>query len=177
MKIHKKFFGLLYFAATVAILIAILKVTNWLPTVLQEGVMRKYSSVEEIKSRLNIRDIYVPSYFPQSLKWPPSKLLAQSRPFVAVVMEFRNVETGDISLIISQAADKGFIPDRKITLAQVKERVAYPLKGRAALLEVGACKNDMSCSRISWDEGNYRVKVETKTTPFELIKIADSMLR
>ena len=174
---YKKFLGLFYFAVTIAILIVVLKVTNWLPTVLQEGAMREYSSIEESKSGLNIRDINVPSYFPQSFKWPPSKILAQSRPFIAIVMEFKNGETGDIALVISQAADKSFVPDKKITIVQIKERVNYPLKGRSVLLEVGVCKKDVPCSRISWDEGKYRITIEMKSAPFELIKIADSMLR
>lgn len=173
---RKRVFGFLYFAVTIAILIGVLKVTNWLPTVLQEGIIRKYSSIDEVKSRLRLKDIYIPSYFPQRFKWPPSRILAQSKPFTAVAMEFRNMETGETALIISQAAVRDFAPDNKIVISQIKERVNYSLNGRSSLLEVGACKDDVPCSRISWEEGGNWIRVEMKSTPFELIRIAESMI-
>ncbi len=173
---RKKVFGLLYFAATVAILVVVLKVTNWLPTVLQEGMMKKYGSVEEVKSQLKVRDIYVPSYFPQNIKWPPSRILAQSRPHFALIMEFSIGEASDVSLVISQVEGGGSPPEEKLKLAQIRERTTSPLEGRTALLEVGTCKNDLPCSRISWDEGKYRLTLTMKALPFELIKIADSMI-
>ncbi len=175
---HRKFFSFFYFAITVVILIAVLKILNWLPMAIQKDAIRRYSSVEEVRLRLNIKNIYVPSYFPQNFTWPPSEILAQNKPFTAVVMEFKHRERGDIALIISQvAAGANFVPDKKIKILQVKEKVTYPLKGRNAVLEVGLCKNDEPCSRISWDEGKYRVTVVMKSPPFDLIKVADSMLR
>ncbi len=173
----KKLLGLLYFALTLAILAGALKAANWLPSALQEGLMKKYDSIDELKTTLHVKDIYVPSYFPQSYGWPPTMILAQSRPFVAIVMEFRNVQTGDIALVISQTAGKVFTPEKKISIVQVKEKVDYQLKGRAALLEVGKCTNDVPCCRISWNEGGYRMTVEMKSAPFDLLKIAGSMLR
>jgi len=173
----KKLLGLLYFALTLAILVAALKVTNWLPTAFQEGLMKKYSTVDEVRTKLHLKDVYVPSYFPQSYGWPPSTILAQSKPFVAIVMEFRNVQTADVALVISQTAEKSFTPDKKILFVHIKEKVDYSLKGRPAVLEVGKCKDDVPCSRISWDEGAYRMTVEMKSAPFDLLKIADSMLK
>jgi hypothetical protein len=175
--VHKKVLGLFYFTVTIAILVGVLMVTNWLPTVLQEGAMKRYSSIEEVKSKLGIKDIYVPTYVPQSIAWPPSKILAQSRPFTAVLMEFTHGKTGDVDLVISQVADRGSLPEKKIALVQIREKTNYPLKGRTALLEVGLCKNDALCSRISWHEGNYTITAAMKAAPFELLKIADSMLR
>jgi hypothetical protein len=175
--VHKKVLGLLYFGVTIAILVAGLMLTNWLPTVLQEGAMKKYRSIEEVQSKLKMRAIYVPSYIPQSIAWPPSGIMAQTRPFPAVLMEFTHGKTGDVDLVISQVADKGSIPDRKMALVQVREKTAYPLKGRNALLEVGLCKGDVACSRVSWNENGYTITVAMKAAPFELLKIAESMLR
>lgn len=173
---YKKVLGLFYFAVALAILISVLKITNWLPGVLQEGAMKKYSSIDDVRSKLKIKDLHVPSYFPQSVVWPPSSIMAQSRPYEAVFMEFTSARTGDVNLIISQVSDRGSINDSKISLVQVKEKTAYPLKGRNALLEVGLCKNDIPCSRISWHEGTSTITVTMRSTPFELLKIADSML-
>lgn len=173
----KKIFSFFYFLVTIAILIGALKIINWLPATLQKDSMRRYSSIEEVRSRLNIKEILIPSYFPQSLAWPPSEILAQGKPFLAIVMEFKHIKKGDIALIISQAAsDRTFIPNKEIRILEIKERFRYPLKGRDAMLEAGVCKDDEPCSHISWNEGKYRINVLMKATPHDLIKIADSMI-
>jgi len=176
VNMHKRVFGFLYFAMAIVVLIGVLKVTNWLPTVFQEGIIRKYDSIEEVKLRLRLRDIYIPSYFPQKFRWPPSRILAQSKPFIAVVMEFRNMETGETALVITQSENREFAPDKSIVISQIKEKVNYSLNGKPSALEVGVCKNDIPCSMISWEEGNTWIRVEMKSTPFELIRIAESMI-
>jgi len=62
-------------------------------------------------------------------------------------------------------------------ISRVRERATYPLKGRSAILEVGFCGNGEPCSRISWREKNVRITVLARLTPFELLKVAESMLR
>jgi hypothetical protein len=174
---NKKFLSFFYFALTVVILIAALKIFNYLPMMIQKDTMRRYHSIEDVKSKLNIKGIPVPSYFPQSLVWPPSEIFAQNKPFTAVVIEFRHARTGDIALIISQADSKDFKADEKIKIVQIKEKISYPLKGRTVVLEAGMCKNEEPCSRIAWDDGRYRITVTAKTSPPELLKISESMIR
>lgn len=172
---HKKLFGFFSFAIMVAVLIAVLKIFNWLPFAVQGDSMRKYGSIEEIRSKLKIRELYVPSYFPQNFSWPPSEIFAQSRPFAAVIMEFRHKEKGDVSLIITQAASSGFTPAGKIKIIQIKESLPYKLKDRNALLEVGTCKNSEPCSAISWQEGRYHMNITARYTPMEVVRMAESM--
>lgn len=174
---NKKFLSFFYFALTVVILIAALKIFNYLPMMIQKDTMRRYHSIEDVKSKLNIKEIPVPSYFPQSLVWPPSEIFAQNKPFTAVVIEFRHARTGDIALIITQADSKDFKADEKIKIVQIKEKISYPLKGRTVALEAGMCKNEEPCSRIAWDDGRYRITVTAKTSPPELLKISESMIR
>lgn len=173
---RKKLIGLLSFGAAIVIVVAVLKVTNWLPTLVQEGAMKKYGSIEEVKAKLKVKDIFVPSYFPQNIKWPPSRILAQSSPYFALLMEFSVRDSSDVSLFISQVAFGGPVPEEKLKLEQVKEKATSPLKGRNTTLEVGTCRNEVPCSRISWDEGKYRLTLTMKGPPFDLIKIADSMI-
>lgn len=174
---NKKFLSFFYFALTVVILIAALKIFNYLPMMIQKDTMRRYHSIEDVKSKLNIKEIPVPSYFPQSLVWPPSEIFAQNKPFTAVVIEFTHARIGDIALIITQADSKDFKADEKIKIVQIKEKISYPLKGRTVVLEAGMCKNEEPCSRIAWDDGRYRITVTAKTSPPELLKISESMIR
>lgn len=175
--VNRKFLNFFYFVLTVAILIAALKILNYLPMMIQKDIMRRYHSIEEVRSKLNIKEIPIPSYFPQSLVWPPSEIFAQNKPFTAVVMEFNNSSKAEVALVISHASSKNFKADEKIKIIQIKDRVNYPVKGRNVLLETGVCKDEEPCSRIAWDEGQYRITVTAKSSPPELLKIAESMIR
>lgn len=166
-----------YFLLAVAAVLVVLKTLDWLPSVLQKDTMRRYGSLEEVRGALNIKDVYVPSYYPQSISWPPSEILAQAKPFPAVIMIYTRAGSGDAVLVVSQAASERFSPDAAVKIVQTREKVPYRLKGRSALLEVGVCKNAETCSRIAWNEGGTTITVAMKSTPFELIRIAESMLR
>ncbi len=168
--------GFFYIVLTVAAVLVVLRTLNWLPTILQKETMRRYGSVEEVRAKLNIRDLLLPSYFPQSIMWPPSEILAQAKPYPAVLMIFKAANEREVALVISQAASDAFSSKALIPFAQITRTVPYDLKGRKALLEVGTDKNDEPCSRLSWREHDYRVMLAMKSPPFELIRIAESML-
>lgn len=173
----KKPLQLLSFILALTILIAVLKVVNWIPLVLDREIMRKYASINEVRATLKVKEILIPSYFPQRLKWPPSEILAQGKPYPAIVMEFRDTERGDVSLMIIQAGSADFRADEKIRITDVIERVDHMMKGRDAHLEVGSCRQGVPCSRMVWDEGESRIEIIIKSPPFELIKIAESMVQ
>jgi hypothetical protein len=172
----RRIFGFISLAITIIVLILVLRTVNWLPLVVQPGLMRQYASVEEMKRELNLVELYIPSYFPQSLAWPPSTNYGQTEPYVAIVMEFEEAESGQIALVISQASSVDFVPDRNIEVREIREKVAYDLKGRDALLEVGVCENEEPYSQIFWNEGEDVIRLMMRSAPFELIKIAESMV-
>lgn len=173
---QRRVIPLFYFALAVGLFVAALMLLNRLPSALQEGSLKRFEDVDAVKKSLRIGRIFVPSYFPQDLSWPPSVVLAQIRPFHAVIMEFRRKESECAALIITQSASAKFEGLAQIKIEKTLERVSYPLKGRTALLEVGSCHGGDPCSRISWDEGAYRIGLMMKSPPFELIKIAESMI-
>jgi hypothetical protein len=170
-------YGLFYLLVTVVAVLIVLKTLNWLPTILQKDMLRKFDSVEEVRAKLNIKEVYVPSYFPESIVWPPSEILAQAKPYPAVLTIFHALKTRDAALVISQAASDAFSADSLIPFVQITRTVPYDLKNRKALLEVGTCGNAEPCSRLSWVENTYRMRLAMKAPPFELIRIAESMLR
>ncbi len=165
-----------YFFLAAATVFVSLKALNWLPLLLQEDTMRRYGSVEEVRAQLNIGAVRVPAYYPQNISWPPSEILAQAKPFPAVFMVYNRAGSGDAVLVISQAAFGQAPLGSPLEIVQTKEKVPYRLKNRNALLEVGLCKKNEPCSRISWKEGDTSITVAMKSDPFELIKIAESML-
>lgn len=169
-------FRFLSFAFMLGLLLVALKVVNWLPLALRQDAVRRYATLEEARAALNIRDLLVPSYFPQSISWPPAVILAQSKPYTAIAMEFTRADKRNTALIISQSEGKTLTAAGPIQLRSVSERVRYPIKGREAALTVGFCANDEPCSGLTWTEGKYTMTVLMKASPFELTKIVESML-
>ena len=177
---RNKAFGALAFAAGLAILVIALKALNWIPLIAQKDLMRRYGDFEEMRTSLGIREIFVPSYFPEDFRWPPSGILAQGKPYPAVIMEFERSgegKTREVGMMIYQAARDDFSPGGPLLLSRVREQATYPLKGRSAVLEVGVGVKGEPCSRISWREKDVRITVLALLTPFELMKVAESMLQ
>ena len=168
--------GTMYFLLAISAVLIVLATLNWLPMALQKDTLRKYDSLEEARVALNMRRLHVPSYFPQSITWPPARILAQAKPYPAVLMVFHRAEKQEPALVVSQAASDSFPAGLFIALAEVRQKVPYKLKERAALLEVGVCGDGEPCSRLAWTEGDLRITLAMKAPPFELIKIAESML-
>jgi hypothetical protein len=167
----------LSFGAAVGLLVAGLRLLNGVPLLVQEDLLRTYGDLDEVRSALRIAPILVPSYFPQDLSWPPAAILAQGRPFSAVVMEFERSGGRETALVIVQADADRAVAGGKIRIGRIRESAGYSLKGRDAVLDVGACRDGGPCSRISWREGRYRIDVTARSAPFELIEIAESMVR
>ena len=177
---RSKAFVSLAFAAGLAILVIALKALNWFPLIAQKDLMRRYGDFEEMRTALGIRQVFVPSYFPEDFRWPPTGILAQGKPYPAVIMEFERSGEGkarEVGMMIYQAAEDGFSPGGTLVVSRIRERAAYSLRGRPAILEVGTGVKGEPCSRISWREKEVRITVLARLTPFELMKVAESMLR
>ncbi len=167
----------LYFFLTVAAVIVTLWVLNWVPLLIEKETLRRYDSVDEVRSKLKRKDLHVPSYFPQTITWPPASILAQAMPYPAVVMVFNRADSREPSLVVVQAESADFPGNDYIRMKQIKEKVMYRVKGRSAMLEVGTCGGEDACSRLSWTEGRSRIELTMKAPPVDLVPIAESMLQ
>ncbi|HEY5764397.1 MAG TPA: hypothetical protein VIS30_00075 [Candidatus Deferrimicrobiaceae bacterium] len=165
------------FAGGIVLLVTALKLLNWLPLAAQKDLLKEYRDLEEGRAAAGIETAFVPSYFPQNLSWPPSMIWAQGTPFPALLLEFEKPIGKETALLISQAESESFFPEERIRFLEVRQNVAYTLKGREARLQVGVCPGGETCAGIAWKEGRYHIVVRAKTSPFELIRIAESMLR
>ena len=107
----------------------------------------------------------------------PVEILAQSRPYEAVIMQFVRARDGKIALVISQARSADFEPEVAVRLRTVREIVPVDLDGREARLEAGSCLDGSACSRIRWQEGEVHIVLTMQAPPVEIIRIARSMRR
>ena len=168
--------GFLSLAVMVFVIVSALVVANWLPGTIDNTLMRQYPDIDEVRQKLRMRTVFVPSYFPETMSWPPSKVLAQARPYEAVVIEFVGSESGELLLVISQSTSGAFMPFERLRMEEVAERSIHEFKGRSAELSAGTCTGGLRCSMISWIEDTYHIKVIMRGGPFELITMAESMV-
>ncbi len=169
--------ALLLFSIVIVALTAFLGFFNWLPFYIEEGTVRRYSSIEEVKAKLKLKEVFVPSFFPQQYVWPPYEIIAQTKPFTSVIMKFRNINGKPDALVICQLSATASVPDCFPSMIQIRESTAYKMKGRPAILEVGTCGHNEVCSRMAWREGRYRITVAVDAPPSELVKISGSMIQ
>lgn len=170
----KKF---LVFGVMVAILVVVLDLLNWLPVAVLRGGVKKYKTIEDVKSDLNISRVYLPSYFPQYLVWPPSEIYARRRPARMVLMHFTNYEKKEVVLSIRQA-EAGDPDPLKSRIEPVKLRRREPIiiKGRKGMVSLGLCRGGEPCNSVAWQEDGYVLEIVAKDSVNELRKIAESMV-
>lgn len=171
--------GLLLMLVIAGLAVTFLAAMNWLPSQMQQGFARQYGSIEEAERSLGLDAVLVPGYFPEGITWPPSFILAQKKPYKAVVMEFKEAKARETALIVIQSSWQGSDAQlQRIRMSEVKEETQYRLKGKNVFLQVGTCENRMPCSRMAWREDNgFHYTVLLTSPPFELIRIAESMIR
>ena len=162
----------------IVVVVVTLVALNWLPSLAQKDFARQYSSIDEARRSTGLTTVPIPSYFPEGISWPPSFIVAQKRPYQAIAMEFRENASNKTSLILIQSASpEAETQFQRIRFLEIKEETKYRLKGMPAILRIGRCDNGMSCGRLAWQQDGIYHFVLYVSSPFELIKVAESMLR
>lgn len=171
------FKGVIYFIAILIVVIVVLKVLNWLPANIQKDYIREFSSYEEVRRDLKIKNIIRPKYFPENILWPPEHIIAQKRPYVTIISEFRDKITNKIALVVIQTEGKNYYKRKDMNLVEIKEKAKYTINNTSGNLEVGLCSDSSPCSRLTLQVDKYKIMVILKAPPFELLKIAESMIQ
>lgn len=171
--------ALAVFAAMVGVVAGVLALLNWAPTTLETLSAHEFASVEEAERTFGLVPVEVPSYFPEPLAWPPTRVLAQKAPYEAVVLEFSVEPKGAPRLVIARSASGEFRLAPSERLAEVREAARVMLHGRvSATIESGPCADGAACGQIGWEgEGGYRYVVFMRAPGAELVRLAESMMR
>jgi len=166
----------LSFIVTVAVILLVLKLLNWLPSVLENEGLRKYGSVDDVRAALKISKVYVPAYFPEYIQWPPAEIFAQRRPFPLIMMHFTHRDSKSFALSLFQVdARAAFELPYKSDVLYVRKESQVNVKNRVGKLVIAVCSGRERCNRLSWEEGMYRITLIADDTPEQLIKMAESV--
>jgi hypothetical protein len=164
------------FLITIAVVLLVLKLLNWVPSAFQDEGLRKYRSVDDAQVALKIPRIYMPAYFPEYIQWPPAEIFAQRRPFPLIIMHFTHRDSKSYALSLFQVDSRtGYEPEYKSNILYVRQERPVDIRGRVGTLVMAVCTGRVQCNRISWQEGTYRITLVADDTPQQLIKMAESI--
>ncbi|MBZ0158142.1 MAG: hypothetical protein K8I29_18240 [Alphaproteobacteria bacterium] len=167
----------LLFLLFLTMLVGALKLLNWLPSIIEKGTLEKHASVEELRSRFPNEKIYLPSYFPRNLEWPPLRIVAQRKPYVAIMMYFSDRNTGKVGLSLQQlSAGISPPPPSEMRIARPVRKSSVLIREREGTLVTALCEESVPCYQISWREGNFTLTLTTTVSQRDLIRMATSMV-
>lgn len=149
---------------------------NLVPPSLRVAQVINYESVDEAKRALGT-EISLPSYFPDYLAWPPTKITLHRKPVPMLSMLFSAADGTAEALSIYEifsAGDDDYseaIAEPSVLLGKVP---IFIEESRGVLL-IGKEEDDTPCYQVRWNKGDRYLVVSSLYPPEELLKIASSM--
>ena len=65
IKITRQLKMVFSFALLIILLLVVLELINWAPSIIETESLRKYKTIELVKRKLHIERIYIPAYLPR----------------------------------------------------------------------------------------------------------------
>jgi hypothetical protein len=165
---------LLVMGTTAAALSGLDAVPGWIHG--QPRGLRRVASVEEAERRLKAR-LFLPAYFPDTLRWPPAavRLFADSPASVGLAFEGRN---GGVLLQFAQTVG-GEGPISPLVLPPVtvlQSSVLAMPEGEGTLARIVG-EDGAIWHEVSWTRGGHRLALRGKRSVEELVRMARSVRR
>ncbi len=135
--------------------------------------VRRAGSVEEVERRLQAR-VLLPSYFPDTLRWPPSQVRFTREEGGSVALDFQGKDGAPALLLAQTTAPAGEIPDAIKGRLAVIQRQSAPLGEDAVLARVVA-EDGTLWSQLEWTGKDRRFLLRGRGSLEDLIRMARSI--
>jgi hypothetical protein len=167
-------------AVSLAFTGALLRVADHVPGWLmgEPRAVRSYDSIDALERDLRTR-LLLPAFFPETLEWPPARVLLSAGDGQPTRVEFRDTRTGRVRVVICQTIRHDApIPPRLLPEGEITGRRRVDLSGVPAELSV-ARRGDQRWMDLSLVVQDRRVVVRAypETDEAELIRLARSIHR
>jgi hypothetical protein len=156
--------------ATMA-LVALDAMPTWLHG--QPRGVRRAASVEDVERRVQSR-VLLPSYFPDTLRWPPSDVRFTRDEGGSVALTFLDKDGAPALVLAQTLAGAGTIPDGLSGRLAVIQQQSAPLGDGAVLARVVA-EDGMLWSQLEWTRGDRRFLLRGRGSLENLIRMARSI--
>ncbi len=155
---------------------AVLRAVDGLPAYLG-GARRgeeRFDSVEAVERRLGER-LWLPSYFPDSLRWPPAGIRVHAGPPPSVVLTFTDRGGEPLLLLVQSLRGFGTPPPELFPGGGVLQTVTVPLHGAPAALSRVVDGDGRVWHELGWSTGDRRVVLRFRGPVAELLRIGESV--
>lgn len=147
-----------------------------LPSFIQESEEKFYSNIEEAEYALGLR-IFLPSYFPEYLIWPPSEIKVVRKPSILVSVVFLSRSPSSPSLVIHQIVSN---KSKKMELDFLKpkrplQETQVSVGGAKGTLIVGVGEDRKRWAYLGWKAGDRTMVLIANCSVEDLLKIARSV--
>jgi hypothetical protein len=164
---------------SLTLLAVALRAIDHLPGLLldQPRGVQLFSSVDNVEREIGTR-LLLPAYFPDTLAWPPARVLlapGAARPTALVITERA---TGRTRLVICQnARGDDPIPERLLPQGTALQRVELEVGGSPATLSRMAARDGTEWSDLTWVTASRRVTLRLYGDDTDLARLARTMTR
>ena len=135
--------------------------------------VRRAGSIEEAERRVQSR-VLLPSYFPDSLRWPPSQVRFIVDDGGSVALDFQGKDGAPALLLAQTLAPGGAIPDGLQGRPAVIQRQSAPLGEDAVLARVVA-EDGTLWNQLEWGRSGRRFLLRGRGSLEDLIRMARSI--
>jgi hypothetical protein len=164
--------------ATLAISAALLRMADAIPSWIRgepRGV-REYVSLDALEVELETR-VLLPSYFPDTLQWPPARVALAAGEGQPIAVEFVN-RRGRTGLVVCQAIRGDFpIPARLLPAGQVIADEPVLVSDRPGRLTRSRGPDGQPWTDLSWVVEDRRVVMRVVGSDENLMRLARSLHR
>lgn len=136
---------------------------------------KTYRNVEEVERKLGER-LLLPSYFPDTLRWPPAAIRLVSGPPLSVTLTFMGREGDEERFIVYQAfGGAGPVPPQLLPPGLVLHTTTVSVGGTAGELSRIRAEDGAIWHEIGWWREGRRMTLRFRGPVEELLKMARSM--
>jgi hypothetical protein len=166
--------------ATFAVTAVALKALDRVPAILTgtpHGA-RVYTTMDQAEQALGTR-IWLPGYYPDTLRWPPARIEADLRPPISVAVRIAGRDDGRERLVICESLGEtpAAPPASLLPPGEILETARVALRAHDATLVRMLAPDGRIAHEVSWDQGSRRLTLRAVLAAEELLRIAASLER
>lgn len=137
--------------------------------------VKRYRTLEEVERKLGER-LLLPSYFPDTLRWPPAAIRLVSGPPPSVTLAFVGREGDEERLILSQAFGRaGPLSPQLLPPGLVLQTTTVSVGGTEGELTRIRGEDGVIWHEVGWQREGRQVALRFRGPVEELLKMARSM--
>lgn len=137
--------------------------------------VRMYSSVSDAEAAIGAR-LWLPSFYPDSLAWPPARVAAWPGPPTTVALQVNGRTSDRERLLIVQSVGGAVDPPAQLLPpAELLNRSEMAVGGRPAVVTRVMAPGGEVVHDVRWDHGDRRIVLRYHGPVEELLLIAESL--